>query len=151
MINGYTEFFVDDHGFISVPMQGKAERAINLPDSPNVTDSLISKIDWMPGIFKSVGEAQTASRKKIIESDKNVLRGLRLNLKSNSIRREHKPSIIADYALTVSNNPMADINEDIQTVLGQDIKEGKYKSLKELTNALFQYQKEVWDTISERM
>lgn len=150
IINGYTEFFVDDQGFIAIPSEGKVLRAVNLQDSENITDSLTSQIDWMPSIFRAVGKSQTKSRQDIVDSDIDVLRGLRLNLGNKNIRREHKKSIIVDYALTVSTNPMRDIREDIQTVLGQDITEGKYKSMKELANALFRYQKDIWETLSQR-
>jgi len=151
IINGYTELSVDDAGFISVPMDGKLSRAMHLPDSNNIPDSLISQVDWMPVIRRHISNNITKIRQDVIESDNTALRALRANISNPNIRPEHRKSIIADYAITLSDDPMKDVNKGIVEVLSADLKQGKYKSAKELANALFLFQDEVWNTLKERI
>ena len=150
LINGYTEFTVDNQGFVSVPADG-GTRAINLPDSNNVTDSLISQIDWVEPINKVVSNVMTGIRKTVVDTERDTLKELRFNITNPNIKPEHRKSILADYALNISKDPVIDVNLGIQEILSSDIDNKKYKSSTELAHALIQLHDEVWNTLIERI
>jgi hypothetical protein len=150
-MNGYTNMTIDQFGFVVVPVNGDPVRAIDLDDSLDITDTIISKVDLTPIALKAASKGVNEARKSQLFSEREVIRALRTKLNDVSIKEEHKKSISIDHAFNVSNNPIEDLKTDIVTVIGSSLKNNKYKSTTELINATYLYHKDILNTVKERM
>ena len=146
-----TRYYPLLRGMVDVPVNGDPVRAIDLDDSLDITDTIISKVDLTPIALKAASKGVNEARKSQLFSEREVIRALRTKLNDMSIKEEHKKSISIDHAFNVSNNPIEDLKTDIVTVIGSSLKNNKYKSTTELINATYLYHKDILNTVKERM
>jgi len=150
-MNGYTEFSVDDSGFVIVPRDGKAVRAIDLKDVADISETIISRVDLTPIAMGYANTGVRNSRQEQITSERQALTALRMKITNPALKEEHKKSISVDYAMNISDNPREDLSKDIKDVIRTDLESGKIRSNKELANALYLYHKDISNIVKERI
>jgi len=150
-MNGYTEFSVDDSGFVVVPRDGEPFRAIDLEDIADIPETIISKVDLTPIAINATNQGLASSREEQLISERQALTGLRMKITSPALKDEHKKSISVDYAIDISDNPREDLSKDIRDVIRTDLESGKIQTGKELANALYLYHRDISNIIEERL